>query len=583
VTEDGTPKLLDFGIAKILGPESADSTAVRTLTLVRLLTPEYASPEQLCGDVISTASDVYSLGVVLYELLTGHRPYDLPSRNPDEIARAVGETEPEKPSAAIARVEEISGSTRKPVKVTPEIVSDRREGSVEKLRRRLSGDLDNIVLMALRKEPQRRYASVEQFSADIGRHLDGLPVAARRATFRYRSSKFARRHATGVAAAALVALSLIGGLAVSMREAHIARVQQTRAERRFNDVRRLANSLMFGIHDVIRDLPGSTSARKTLVDRALEYLDSLAQESRGDPTLQRELAAAYEKLGLVQGDTSAGSRGDTAGALKSNHKKLALRQALASSSTASPQDRLGLATALARMGRLALQMGDISTALDLTRNSVEITEALRGADPSNHGVLIQLQSSYDALADTLSSETAGSGGLGRLQEAAAVHSKEVRLGQDVTKLYPADVDSWRSLGIAFRKVGNDQLKTGQRKEALASFIQAKDVFAKLAADHPTSARLRRSVAACYSSIGDVQAWDGNLAGALGTYRILLSMNRAAAMADPQNEQAQIDLVLALDGVGYAQSRLRQFHEAGANLDRVRELAEKTSHADPTNA
>ena len=194
VTGDGVPKLLDFGIAKILDPDSAFSAAIRTVTMVWMLTPEYASPEQLRGEAITTASDVYSLGVVLYELLTGHRPYRLPGRTPEEIARTVSETEPEKPSVAITRVKETTDSAGEPLKRTPETVSRTREGSPEKLRRRLSGDMDNIVLMALRKEPQCRYSSVEQFSEDIRRHLEGLPVAARTDTFTYRSGKFIKRH-----------------------------------------------------------------------------------------------------------------------------------------------------------------------------------------------------------------------------------------------------------------------------------------------------------------------------------------------------------------------------------------------------
>jgi eukaryotic-like serine/threonine-protein kinase len=583
VSKDGVPKLLDFGIAKILGPESGAGRATQTMPMVRLLTPEYASPEQLRGETITTSSDVYSLGVVLYELLTGHRPGRASSRQPKDIKQTADTSEPERPSSAVSRVATPTHEDGEALAWNPETVSATRDGTLEQLRRRLSGDLDNIVLMALRKEPQRRYASVEQFAEDLRRHLEGLPVIARRDTFDYRSGKFIKRHSAAVAAAVLVVLGLTAGLVVTLKEANIARTQRARAERRFNDVRKLANSLMLDVHDSIRDLPGSTPARKLLVDRALEYLDSLAQESSGDQSLQRELAAAYARVGLVQGDTSSGSLGDSAGAFKSYQKELAIRQALESSPHATAEDRLELAISLSRIARLSFQMGDTSEALKLSQKSVEITEGLRNSDPYNVKVLTQLQSAYDALGDTLSSDALGGGGLGQLAQASAIHVKQVELGQAITKLYPNDVDSERSLAIALYKVGNDLVKTGQRTEALASYFRARDIFAKLATDHPTNARLRRSLAAVYSAIGDAQAWDGDLKGSLESYQKVLNMNRAAAAVDPKNEQAQIDLAVASDGVGYAQGVLGHLIEAQANLSAARDVAEKAAKADPRNS
>jgi serine/threonine protein kinase len=288
VTADGVPKLLDFGIAKIVEVEPEGSQGESTLTLFRLLTPQYASPEQVRGEPITTASDVYSLAVVLYELLTGRSPYPKASSAPHEAARAACEYEPLKPSTVVRSGKNLAHTSNddsgKEYVVAP-----------DKLRRQLKGDLDNIVLKALRKEPQRRYASVEQFAADIRRNLAHLPIVARKDTAGYRASKFVTRHKAGVTAGAAVALILLAGLVITMRQARIA-------ERRFNDVRSLANSLIFDVHDSIKELPGSTPARKIIVDRALQYLNVLAQESAGDVGLQRELAAAYEKVGSVQGD-----------------------------------------------------------------------------------------------------------------------------------------------------------------------------------------------------------------------------------------------------------------------------------------
>lgn len=189
VTADGVPKLLDFGIAKILDPERAGVEDSATVTMVQMMTPEYASPEQFGGGQLTTATDVYSLGVVLYRLLTGQWPYRTATHSLQEIAKAICEQEPEKASGAVSRT----------VKLVDGLHSDR----IGKLRSQLQGDLDNILLKALRKEPERRYVSVEQFSEDIRRYLAGLPVVARKGTVRYRAGKFVRRNKAAVAATSL--------------------------------------------------------------------------------------------------------------------------------------------------------------------------------------------------------------------------------------------------------------------------------------------------------------------------------------------------------------------------------------------
>ena len=215
VTVEGVPKLLDFGLARIL--ESGDNAhqPEQTISLLRLLTPEYASPEQFKGEPITTASDIYSLGVVLYELLTGRTPYNVPTHTPHEVSRAVCESEPEKPSTAVRRMQSPGDGKRK--RIDDSTLNAAREGSHEKLSKRLIGDLDNIILMALRKEPQRRYASVEQFAQDIRRHLEHLPVIARKDTAAYRASKFITRHKAGVAAGVLVGISAFAGLIAWVR------------------------------------------------------------------------------------------------------------------------------------------------------------------------------------------------------------------------------------------------------------------------------------------------------------------------------------------------------------------------------
>jgi hypothetical protein len=217
------------------------------MTIVQAMTPDYASPEQVRGQFITTASDVYSLGVVLYELLTGKRPYTIPTLTPFEVERVVCGAEPAPPH--------------------------------------VSEDLDNIILMALRKEPARRYPSVQHLADDIERSLTFRPVVARPDTIRYRTAKFVRRNRVSLAAVAAVLLVLTGGIVVSQYQAH-------RAERRFAQVRELANVYLFDLDAQLRDIPGTTRARETLVRTALRYLDSLAAEAAGGADLQRELGIA---------------------------------------------------------------------------------------------------------------------------------------------------------------------------------------------------------------------------------------------------------------------------------------------------
>jgi tetratricopeptide (TPR) repeat protein len=357
VTAEGAPKLLDFGIAKLLEPD-ADAT----MTAVRLMTPECASPEQVRGEPITTASDIYSLGVLLYQLLTGEQPYQFTTRTPAEVARVVCETVPKKPSKV----------------------------------RALADDLDNIALKAMHKEPARRYVSAEQLAEDVRRYLAGLPVSARKDTFGYRARKFAGRHRAATIAATLVAFSLIGGMGATLWEAHVARTERARAERRFDEVRQLADSLIFELHDAIRPLPGSTAARKLLLDRGLHYLDTLAKESSDDPGLQRDVAGAYERVGQVQGRYGDANLGDSAGALRSLQKALAIRQSVARRNSASAGDRRALAASYRAVAVQLMSNGSAAAALAEIRKATEISEDLRKSGASDFETLHELGSDYDA-------------------------------------------------------------------------------------------------------------------------------------------------------------------------------------------
>jgi len=367
VTADGIPKLLDFGIAKIVESGQSPDAPDATLTSFRILTPRYASPEQIKGEPMTIATDVYSLGVVMYELLTGRSPYELVNGNTQEFAQEVCDREPQKPSLAILRSPAEDGNPENRSGAFGQI-------SHERVSKQLRGDIDNIVLMALRKEPSRRYKSANDLHEDIQKHLGNIPVHARNDSVWYSTTKFVARHKGAVAASALVLVALLAGLIITLHEARVAQKERARAERRFNDVRKLASSLMFEVHDSIRDLPGTLPARKLLVSRAQEYLDSLSQEAGGDASLQRELAAAYDRVGDLLGYTGAANLGDYAGALQSYEKALSIRE---SSLVAHPDDRqmqLDLLNDYFRLSFVLIDTGQYAKALAHLQNGLTLAQ-----------------------------------------------------------------------------------------------------------------------------------------------------------------------------------------------------------------
>jgi tetratricopeptide (TPR) repeat protein len=436
----------------------------------------------------------------------------------------------------------------------------------------------------LRKEPQRRYASVEQFAEDIQRHLENLPVIARKDTIEYRTSKFLSRHKAGVVAAAVVIFMLLLGMAVTLREARIARAQRARAERRFNDVRALANSLLFDIHDSIRDLPGSTAARKVLVDRALQYLDSLAQEAAGDPSLEREVASAYERLGDVQGKPLAPSLGDGAGALQSYNKSLALREKLAQNSQAYPDDAVSLAKIHRLIANVAVESGDIGGALEHAKKAVALAASVSDSGTRNNKpAASELALDYTALGCIESGGGFNSAGLS--DPFAALHDfdKALAITSQLLKNDPDDVTLARETAVLYERIGGLQgLMMGRRPEGLRNLNVALKIFRSLSAQS-NNAGFQRAVGAAASVIGGVLVMDGRFQPALASFREELAISERLSERDPQNQQARKDLTSSYYDVGGALTRLGRLGEGLAMIRSAIALDKQLLSLDPKQA
>jgi non-specific serine/threonine protein kinase/serine/threonine-protein kinase len=547
VTAQGEPKLLDFGIAKLLDPQSpVDEAEAGTATMLRAMTPDYASPEQVRGQRITPASDVYSLGVVLYELVAGRRPYRTTGRAAGELERAICIEEVERPSAGVPAP----------------------------LRRQLRGDLDNIVGKALQKEPRQRYATAAELAEDLRRHLAGLPVRAQPASFVYKSGKFLRRHRWAVAAATVAVGSLVTGLGLAIWQARVAQAERARAERRFADVRRLANSLIFEMHEGIARLPGSTPVRALLVQRGLQYLDSLAGESAGDAQLQRELASAYDKVGDVQSDPWADNLGDSTGGLASYGKAEALRTALLARAPGDLALRTELLDTQRKMGTvLALAARDVESRAVFRRALAE--DARRplpaGGDPAQR-YLVARHVLYRARALRAAAELEENFDLTPSLAAYETALAELR------RLLPDHPDPTAvriTLAEAVSDMGHALPLFGQREQGLVRLREAVALREQLLAADNSNAKLRLDLLADQVDLGRLLRKLPDPAGAEATLQRAVEQASQLVLQDPVNTrsrrlraQSHLELGhLRLDAGDPARA-LTAYGEAAAGLEEL---------------
>jgi eukaryotic-like serine/threonine-protein kinase len=570
VTNEGSLKLLDFGIAKILTPVDDGQTA---LTMTQAMTPEYASPEQIRGETITTATDVYSLGVVLYRLMTGHSPYSADTRSPHKLALAVCETEPDRPSASVLPpAEQSGGDAQRSSRL--DFVKRAGESTPAGLQRRLAGDLDNIVLMALRKEPERRYASAERLADDLRRHMDGLPVLATKGSWSYRTGKFVRRHKAAMAASLAVLLALGIGVVLTVREARIARqqaaiadTQRRRAEKRFNDVRKLSDSFIFEIHDAIQNLPGSTPARKLVLDRALEYLDSASKDASGNSDLERELAKGYQRLAVVQGNAAESNLGDAEAGLASDQKALALFEDVAKTNPHNLQDQLNVAMMYRILSYSAL---NDATGQKELEQAIAITDHVLKIDPTHPVALSESAIQQQNVAFMLDAA-------GDRARAIDAYRKNYEVRQGLWKLKPGMRSNRQGMGMSQVLLGEALAHMDSREEGLKFIDQGIGFYESLVKDIP-GFNEKRELTISRQKRGDVLFLNGDAAGALTIYREARDTLEVMAKTDPKNTLMQIDLA----NMNYYQGRtlavLGRYGEATNSLQRSLAMFERVRDA-----
>jgi non-specific serine/threonine protein kinase/serine/threonine-protein kinase len=538
VTAEGTPKLLDFGIAKMLAAPRGAPTL--TLLSAQPMTPDYASPEQLRGAAMTTATDIYSLGALLYELLTAARPFQLKGSRLEEAARLIADTPTPKPSAA--------GGAR---------------------RRQLEGDLDAIILKALRSEPRDRFGSVEELSSDIGRYLSGLPVLARRGTFQYVARKFVARHRAAVAASATaVGLLVAGGVALA-HSARVAELERAKSQERFDQVRQLVNSLLFEFHDDVATLPGADNTRKKLVARALQYLEALEKTAPGDPALLLDLAQSYERLGSVQGHLSELNLGDPRGALASYGRGIETLQRVPSG---APQ-RTAI---LKELAQLHLLRGDVYRDLRDARardreyeQVLAILEPLAARFPDDEGIRTRYSSVLFGLAKGQSAESPAA--------ARELFLRSLAIDDKTFQAHPDDWKSKRNLALDYKYLSS---VAPSHQEALDYLEKARALDEKRVAAQPDNQQARLDLSYDLSELASHLVETGDLPRALGLSRQVQSIREELEAADPRDAQIRLRVVTAGKGVAVVLARMGRLEAALAEYRAAAERAEAAIAAVP---
>jgi tetratricopeptide (TPR) repeat protein len=554
VNSEGLVKLLDFGTASLVATQDATADHV-TMTRTRMLTPRYASPEQLRGERVNIATDVFSLGVVLYELLCGAWPFGDPASVLSELNRATGTVHADPPSTVVT-----------------EESAEHRSAPREQLRRTLKGDVSAIVLKALEQDAGRRYESVRQFAADISSFLEGRPVLARPQTAFYRAGKFIRRRWLPVAAAAVFVLGLSGATFVAFRQARIAQA-------RYSDLRSLTTTLLFELKDAINDVPGSTPAQKILVTRVVGSLDTLARQSAHDPKLQLDLAEGYRQLGELQGSPYGQNLGDPKGALANLAKARALAE---QQLTADPTGLASLhAAALIErtMGEVYFGIGQSKDAISHLVAASDLAEKLV-ASTIAIPELLEAAVIHQVLGDVYGQP--GTASLSDPAQASAQYRRSTELDEMMVDKDPKMWRARRGIAINRLKLG-DLARFGDPETALDDYQQGLRTFDSLPPDElkrPVNLRMRAQfLRKVGGTLRDLEQWS----------EAELYLNRSLAFfeeslaADPDDKRAKYDVVVVSEAVMLFYELQGKTERAARLSERMVSLMDDLIRSEPSNA
>lgn len=548
VVEDGTPRLLDFGTAKLISP-SHNLEGEFTRYGYQSFTPQYASPEQVLGNPITTASDTYSLGVLLNLLLTGSAPYELKEFTTSEMVRVICHEPPRKPAA------------------------ERNAAQA------LDPDLEAIVLKALRKEPGERYLTAAQLGSDVRAYLTGQPVTARRGTFRYRAGKFIGRNRLALATAALLTITVMAGIAGILWQSRVANRERKKAEARSADLRQLSNSLLSELDEALKQIPGSTGAQKLLVDRVLEHLDRMARDAQGDRQTQLDLVDAYTRLGNIQGNGYDQNLGDKPGALLSIGKAIDIAQRVVAGAPSDKEALRALANAQESRGSVRSESHDVDGAVADLRAATQTYDRLIALPGANATVFFEAAVLSSKLGDVLGQDT----GLADLASALTSYRKARDLEASAFALDKTFVRAQSGIARMQMKIGNSELDIDPA-QALKDFQTALKECDELPSSERNSVdalRTRgitiRKIAASLSELGEYAQAEPLFEESLKIHRHLAEVDpkdlrnvadmRRALQEEADAAEYAIDPVLAAPGsdreLGLRSARnvLRQFEDA----------------------
>ncbi len=523
VAEGGQPKLLDFGIAKLLSDE-AESSEDLTRTGQQIYTPEYASPEQIRGEGLTTSSDVYSLGVLTFRLAAGTHPYDLSGLTAFEAMKKACD-------ANLPRPSELAPADRKKL---------------------LAGDLDNIILLATRKDARDRYQSMRAFADDLRAWLGGRAVSATPATLSYRARTFVRRHRIETVAAGAVLLVVGAGTATTAWQAHVARVERDKAESRFREVRQFSRSLLFEVHDAISGLQGATPARNLLLSRAMQFLDGLAKDAGGDLALMIELGAGYRKLGQVQGSVLSSNIGDSAGAMASFRKAVALGEDVLRRDPRSVPGSIVLAGACDDLADVLLVLGDLSGADAAQRRHEDIIVQMERTSPDNADARASAVTSYSNLGFYR-------GQRGDWAGAKSLYARSIDLYNTLPATQQADERLIRSQAYALKRLGAIHVKDGELDQGERRYQAALALDEALLRRHPDNANYRFDSTFSLGDLAVIARNRGDRAKAESLWVRALAIRQDVLAADPKN-------VRAIRGVGNTRSYLGDLYRDEKRFD-----------------